>query len=229
VSPDSIIVDVADSNAVSVTVRDVRGAPVSGAAVTWASSDTSIVRISANGFAVAIAQGDARITATSGGKSGSSSVRVRPRVGSVTVTPGSASGVVGTTTQFAATVRATNGNVLARPVTWASSNAAVATVSATGLAQAVSPGAATITAVAEGKSGAATMTVTAPPAMPVTTVAVSPGSASVAVNDSGQFSATARDANGAVLTGRPITWSTTNASVVVVKMKENEKSTTLKK
>jgi uncharacterized protein YjdB len=43
-----------------------------------------------------------------------------------------------------------------RAITWSTSNAAVATVDANGMASAVGPGTATITATADGKSGTAT-------------------------------------------------------------------------
>jgi len=50
-----------------------------------------------------------------------------------------------------------------RVVTWTTSNAAVATVSASGFVTGVAQGTATITATSEGKSGTSTITVTAPP------------------------------------------------------------------
>src|SRR5207245_1269205 len=59
-----------------------------------------------------------------------------------------------------ATTKDANGNVLTgRVVTWASDNTAVATVSPAGLVTAVAPGAATITATSETKSGTAAITV----------------------------------------------------------------------
>src|SRR2546428_13377125 len=75
-------------------------------------------------------------------------------VASVAVSPASAALQVGQTVQLAATPQDTSGNPLAgRAVTWASSNAAVAPVTASGLATAVAVGSATITATSEGKTG----------------------------------------------------------------------------
>ena len=59
------------------------------------------------------------------------------------------------TFQLTSTTRDATGNVLpGRVVTWASSNTAVATVSATGLLTCVAPGSATIMASSEGVTGA---------------------------------------------------------------------------
>jgi hypothetical protein len=80
----------------------------------------------------------------------------------VVVTPPSAAVTTGSNTQFQATTMDAAGNTLAgRPVTWASSNPGVATVSASGLATGVTVGSSTISATAEGKNGQATLTVMA--------------------------------------------------------------------
>src|SRR2546426_10550333 len=74
----------------------------------------------------------------------------RPTVWSVTVAPSPDTLLVGSTLQLTATTKDSAGNVLTgRPVTWASSKRAVATVSSTGLVTAVAAGHATITAASE--------------------------------------------------------------------------------
>ena len=50
----------------------------------------------------------------------------------------------------------------------------------------------------------------------VATVTVSPASATGNVGDAAQFAATLKDANGNVLTGLSVTWSSTNTAVVTV-------------
>jgi hypothetical protein len=57
-------------------------------------------------------------------------------------------------------------------------------------------------------------TMPVPPA--VATVTVAPPSASVTIGQTAQFSATLRASNGQILTGRAITWSSSNASVATV-------------
>src|SRR5207244_2053813 len=99
-----------------------------------------------------------------------------------------------------ATNKDANGNVLTgRVVTWASSNTPVATVSSTGLVTGVAQGQATITATSEGKQGMAAITVTA---LPVASVTVQPMAANVPLGLTVQLTATLKDANGNVVTGR---------------------------
>src|SRR5439155_885632 len=99
-----------------------------------------------------------------------------------------------------------NGTALSgRAVTWATSNAAVATVSASGLVTSVAAGSATITATSEGQSGTSAITVTN---VPVASVTVSPATASITVGATTQLTATPKDANGAALSGRVVTWAT---------------------
>ena len=83
-------------------------------------------------------------------------------VATVSVSPASLSIAVANTMQLTATPRDAAGHALTgRTVTWKTSNGAVATVSATGLATGVSAGTATITATSEGVTGTATSTLTA--------------------------------------------------------------------
>jgi uncharacterized protein YjdB len=112
-----------------------------------------------------------------------------------------------------ATLRDANGNVLTgRTVTWSTSNANVATVSATGRVTAVAAGSAVITATSEGKSGTASVTVREP----VASVEVTPAASALLVGETVQLTATLRDGDGNILTGRTVTWSTSNASIATV-------------
>lgn len=82
-------------------------------------------------------------------------------VATVTVTPATASVVVGASQQFSATARDANGGVVSTTFTWASSNTTVATVNSSGSATGVAAGSASITATsANGISGSAALTVT---------------------------------------------------------------------
>jgi len=171
--------------------------------------------VNGSGLVTAAAAGSATITATSEGQSGTATVTVTSvPVASVAVSPASVSVAVGQTVQLAATPKDANGNALSgRVVTWATSNASVATVNGSGLVTAAAAGSATITATSEGRSGTATVTVTS---VPVASVAVSPASASVAVGQTVQLAATPKDASGNPLTGRVVTWATSNAAVATV-------------
>src|SRR5207245_2584415 len=74
-------------------------------------------------------------------------------------------------------------------------------------------GVATITATSEGKSGIATVTVTV---VPVASVAVTPAVASLPVGGTVQLSATTKDSVGNVLTGRAVTWASSNTPAAAV-------------
>jgi uncharacterized protein YjdB len=81
-------------------------------------------------------------------------------VASVSVLPAIATLLTGDTLRLAATaIDASRDTLKDRPVTWRTSDAAVATVSATGLVTGVGSGSASITAVVESQSGASGVTV----------------------------------------------------------------------
>lgn len=137
-----------------------------------------------------------------------------PPVASVLLSLPSASLLVGATEQASATPRDANGGALTgRSVTWSSTNTAVATVSTSGLITAVSPGTTSISATSEGQSGTGQLTVTQPP---VASVSLGALPTPLEVGATGQASATPRDASSNALTGRTITWSSTNTAVATV-------------
>ena len=81
-------------------------------------------------------------------------------VSRVVVTPSSATGSVGQSTQFSATAYSSGGAVITgRTAAWTSSDATIVSVTASGLATAVTAGHATITATIGGVRGTATATV----------------------------------------------------------------------
>ena len=125
-------------------------------------------------------------------------------VGSVSVTPAAPSLQVGQSVQLTATPRDAGGNALSgRVVTWATNNAAVATVNGSGLVTSAAAGSATITATSEGQNGTAAISVSI---VPVASVSVTPAAPSVQVGQSVQLTATPRDASGNPLSGRVVTW-----------------------
>src|SRR5207249_500080 len=71
----------------------------------------------------------------------------------------------------------------------------------------------TMTATSEGQSGTATVTVTV---APVAAVTVTPSSGTVAIGQTVQLTATTRDASGNPLTGRVITWQSSNSAIASV-------------
>ena len=137
-----------------------------------------------------------------------------PAVASVTASPASASVQVGATLQLAGATTDSAGNLLASPtVSWATSNAVVATVAASGVVTGVTAGSATITATSEGKSGTSTITVTN---VPVASVTLTPAIASLLIGATAQLTATLKDALGNPLSGRVVTWASSAPGVAAV-------------
>ncbi|MDE0232805.1 MAG: Ig-like domain-containing protein [bacterium] len=139
-----------------------------------------------------------------------------PVATTVTVNPGSAAlSALGETARFTADVRDQNGQVMAgAAIAWASSDASVATVGASGVATAAANGSATITATAGSAAGTAAVTV----AQVVTAVAVSPAADTlVAFGDTVRLEAEATDANGhAVEAVTEFVWSSSDTLVARV-------------
>ena len=74
--------------------------------MTWGSSDPTVATVNATGLVTGVAAGTATITATSEGKSGTSTITVtKIPVGSVTVAPPTKAMLVTQTFTLAATVR----------------------------------------------------------------------------------------------------------------------------
>ncbi|HET7456371.1 MAG TPA: Ig-like domain-containing protein [Gemmatimonadaceae bacterium] len=215
ISPTPVLVTVGEQLTVSVIITDANGTVIRDRPVTFSSDAPSIATVSSTGVVRGVAPGTTTIRAESEGKTGTATVTVSPvPAASVTVTPSSASLIVGTTTTLTATVKDASGNTLAdRPVTWTTSNAGVATVSANGVVTAVAPGTAIVTATREGKSDQATITVSP---VPVARVDVTPSTATVVVGQTVQLTATPRDASGNALGGRTVTWTTSDPLVALV-------------
>src|SRR5437868_8083950 len=154
-SPSPANVVIGSTLRLTAETRDANGAVLSGRSVSWSSAASSIASVSASGVVTAISIGDATITATSEGKSGTSAITVVPvPVAIVTVSLASTSIIAGQTTQATATTRDTAGTILSgRTISWSSGNPAIATVSSGGLVTGVAAGMVQIIAMSEGITG----------------------------------------------------------------------------
>ena len=164
VSPSSGALPVGQTMQLTVTLKDAAGTLVTGRAVRWENDNPAVATVSSSGLVKGVAPGSTTITATSEGASGRAAINVTVvPVAAVAVWPPSSSIPVGLTLQLTATPKDSAGHALPeQPITWASSNPNVATVSRDGLAAGLSQGFATITATSEGKSGTAAITVRVP-------------------------------------------------------------------
>ena len=129
----------------------------------------------------------------------------------VTVSPAELTLPVGESQQLTATMRDQAGNQLdGRSVTWATTEATVATVSVTGLVAGVGPGSATVTATSEGKSGSVAVSVE-PNGSLVITLPTNPIESGTSV----QATASISSGSGSSPASN-VTWSSSNPAVASV-------------
>ena len=165
VTPATPNVTVGQTVQLDVSVQGANNQELTGRTVTWSSGAPSVASVSPTGVVSGLAPGTAIVFANVEGVVGSATVTVRQvPVGSVVVSPQTASVPVGGGVQLSASVRDASGTELqGRLVGWTSSDESIAVVSSSGRVSGIKIGTATITASSEGKSGTATVTVTAPP------------------------------------------------------------------
>lgn len=199
----------------SAELRNASGAILTGRAISWTSSNGAVATIDGAGNVSAVSAGTTTISASSEGKSASAMLTVTPSpVATVTVSLAQSTVVVGTSTVATATLRDTRGLVVTdRSVTWTSSNETVATVNSGGSITTIAPGSVVITATSEGQTGVASLIVIPPP---VATITVSLSQTTVSVGSTPSATAILRDAQGAVLTGRAVTWTSSAPTVAQV-------------
>ncbi len=194
---------------IGATAKDASGNVVSGATITFLGTGHGDATVSTTGLVTAVAVGADTVTATSGTVTATAPVVVRQDVATIAVTPGSASfATQGRTVQLAAAAADANAHPIPGTVfTWQSSDTTVARVTATGLATAVNDGVAQAQAMAGGKTGSATITVS----RVVVGVTVRPANGQkadtlTALDSTLAFNGTATDSSGAVIAGKAFTW-----------------------
>ena len=130
--------------------------------VTWTSSTPTVATVSASGLVTSVSAGSTTVTGTSEGKSASTTFTIVPPPPVATVSVTQTGGFLPTliNVPLVAVVRdANNGLLTDRLVTWTTSDAPIATISATGVVSPSQVGTVTLTATSEGKSGSATFNV----------------------------------------------------------------------
>jgi uncharacterized protein YjdB len=185
--------------------------------VTWTTLNTTVTTISAAGLARGLVTGSATIQAASGSIKGTTTIIVsNAALSSIAVTPANPSIALGLTEQFTATGTFTDGSTqnLTNSVTWSSSNAAVATIAASGLATGVTGGPVTIQAVNGSVTGTTTLTVSS---ATLSSIAVTPANSSIGQGLTTQFTATGTysDSTTHDLTS-VATWSSLNTAIATI-------------
>lgn len=133
-----------------VVLRDSLGNVLTGRAIAWSTTSTATVPVSASGIVTGLALGNATITATSEGQSGSVQVHVIPRV---VIWPDLPSLFPGDTILLTARLETASGLPAgAAAVTWTSADLGLGTVASNGVATGVATGVVRVTAAAAGAS-----------------------------------------------------------------------------
>jgi uncharacterized protein YjdB len=216
------------TNLAPTTTRQMFAVPVNSAGnfldrdVTFASSNAAVFTVdNATGIITAVAGGTAYLRATAGSRTDSVAIGVRFPVATVAIAPAVVNLRREGTQQLTLTLTDTQGaTVTGRTIIWTTSDAAVATVSATGLVSAQLPAdgsTATITAtvnnllLGEGASNASSgrlVTVTGDPAIATITITGAPANNFVGTTSADiQLTATARSAATTVIGGVTFTWA----------------------
>ena len=229
VVPDSLRFLTRQEGAVTAGAKDANGnavrlADIPGAAFSWATTDATVVMVSAEGDAAgrvtAVGVGVARVTASLDGASGSVWVVVEARVATVVEADRDSVrfGALGDTSRIGVRVWDQAGEALAgAKMDWSSSDPEVATVSSSGLVTAKGNGTATVVAL----SGTAADTAWAAVRQVPASVKLSTDSLHLLTKQSGDVSARVRDANGNAvrlteIPGAGFAWATTDATVAMV-------------
>jgi alpha-tubulin suppressor-like RCC1 family protein len=192
-----------------------------GTGFTVSGTDSSeIVRldVDATGFTTAHFVGQIRADTSLGGTldgSGFDHLALtfthHPVVASVAVQPRGDSTVPTGTAQFTATAFDQLGRPVApQPIHWSLSDFSVASISATGLLTASAPGPVTVTATIAGVAGQAQITILRP------VVSVTLPNLSTVVSAAVPVTVTLLDAAGSEITGRALTWSSSDPGVAAV-------------
>ncbi|AWV90541.1 Ig-like domain-containing protein [Bradymonas sediminis] len=214
VSPEVAVIDVLDTVQLSAVLRDASGNELSGRQVDWRSEDAAIASVDAQGLVTGEGGGVVGIIAGVDGVEARAQVTVENVLTEVALSPEVSSIEVAETLQLSAIPKNIRGDVMpAGPVTWASSDPTVLSVSGDGLLTAHRGGLARISATIDAVTGSVEFSVNDP----VREVEVTPSSQELEVTSTLQFSAELRDGAGNILTRSvQTTWESDSPGVATV-------------
>ncbi len=189
--------------------------------VTWRTSNTGAATVSSSGLATAVSAGTAVISATYGSVLGSTVLTVSSTpLTAISVVPALNPG--GTTTlpvriQERFKASGNSGSDITSQVTWRSSSTSVLIIDSTGLATALAPGTATITAVSGTITGSFTVTVTSATLNSISVVADPPPTVAITAGATQSFKATGtfNDGTSYNVTAQAV-WSSSDTTIAIV-------------
>ncbi len=185
-------------------------------AVTWASSNNSIVTVDANGNIKGLKEGSATVTVTTndGFKTAKATVKVNPiSVIGVSLNVSSANIAIGSSEKLIATV--TPSNATNQGISWKSSDTSVATVSNDGTVKGLKEGTATITVTTNDGSKTAKATIKVV-AVAVTGVTLNKTSETMYTNSSNLTTNLIATISPSNATNKTVTWQSSDPSVATV-------------
>jgi uncharacterized protein YjdB len=192
----------------------------------WTSADKTIATVDSSGKVTGVAAGSASITAIFQGVSASTTLQVTTAtvtLSSITVSPSTASVQVGASQQFTATGTYSDGSTgdVTSQATWSSADKTIATVDAKGNVTAVAAGSTNISATFQGMSASATLKVTAA-TVTLSSISVTPATASVQAGSALQFTATGTYSDGSTgdITSQA-TWTSADTTIATIDAKGN--------
>lgn len=160
-TPTADAIDIGATRPLAVTLRDAQNNVLTGRAVSFASSAANVASVSEAGVVTGISAGQARITATSEGKSADAVILVRAVVASVEIANGLDTLEAYDERPLVAVARDAAGQpILGADISWTSSDPNIASIeAATGKLTGINRGTVSITAQSGGKSQTVTRVV----------------------------------------------------------------------
>ncbi|HEX8830652.1 MAG TPA: Ig-like domain-containing protein, partial [Longimicrobium sp.] len=183
--------------------------------VTWTALDPDIAMVDEEGRVRSLSPGDARVLASSRGKTDTARIRVTQSVATLTVDPANPAVAVDASLQMRALAFDRKGApVTGLQIEWTSSDAAVAPVTNDGSVSGKAAGTATVTAHVGGKTASTSVAVTAKVPV-VASITLSPANPTVQVGATVLMQTVVQDAAGRPI-GVDLAWSSSNPGVASV-------------
>src|SRR5689334_9853305 len=207
-------VDVDQSIQLTAIVPSAPGSVASS--VSWASSDPNVAIVTQNGVIFALKSGRTIVTATSRGQSAATTVTVRPSVREVSFDSDSLAISLSQSVKLPYRVKDSDGNdvdLSTRKVEWITSDAQVVPLTGDAEITGRAIGSADLLLRVDDKAATTRIKVTA---KPVATVVVSPTSLQIGVAQNAKLTVTTYDVQGNVLTGRSLTYSSSDQTIAYV-------------